>query len=111
MPTLLDELRISVGDHVIVANEFDDGWAYCEKFGDPDGAAGVVPVECLDRSRDLASSMIDAANGRRRASHLPSPVNSFASLSSAPASPTDPRLSTRFSSFQVDFEAIGKERI
>lgn len=54
-PTLLDELRVSVGEYVAVVNEFDDGWGYCEKIGDADGAAGVVPLECLDRSKGSIS--------------------------------------------------------
>jgi hypothetical protein len=39
-----------VGNFVVLVNEFDDGWGYCEKVGDPDGSAGVVPLECLDRT-------------------------------------------------------------
>lgn len=94
VPTLLDELRISVGDRVIVVNEFDDGWAYCEKVGDPDGAAGVVPLECLDRGRNLASP-------------LPLSVSPVPSLT-----PSDPHLSNaRFSSFQVDFDQLNNNRV
>jgi hypothetical protein len=93
-PTLLDELRISVGDRVVVMNEFDDGWAYCEKLGDPDGAAGVVPLECLDRSRSSASP-------------VPSSVSLIPSFA-----PSDPRLSnTRFSSFQIDFDQVNRNRV
>lgn len=91
IPTLLDELRISVGDRVVIVNEFDDGWAYCEKVGDADGAAGVVPLECLDRAGSPLPPSV-------------SPVPSFA--------PSDPRLSnTRFSSFNVDFDQINNNRI
>jgi hypothetical protein len=94
VPTLLDELRISVGDRVIVVNEFDDGWGYCEKVGDPDGAAGVVPLECLDRGRNLASP-------------LPFSVSPVPSLA-----PSDPHLSgARFSSFHVDFDQINNNRV
>lgn len=121
LPTLLDELRVSVGDRVIVVNEFDDGWGYCERLGDKDGAAGVVPLECLDRSRNLANvgGTLLGAGGVRESIRLkaPSPVGSFASIGTNEAElarmsaseAADPRLSgTRFSSFQVDFESIGK---
>lgn len=155
-PTLLDELRISVGEFVVVVNEFDDGWAFCEKVGDPDGAAGVVPLECLDRTNgpmqlsDLgppaysayagpgsgsgvggssnASSMSGLLNPHSpKAGFMPSSVgHTSASPSVTSAGSGDVRLSVasndlsqsggvsqsphrisaRFSSFHVDFDAI-----
>lgn len=90
VPTLLDELRVSVGDRVVVINEFDDGWAYCERVGDPDGAAGVVPLECLDRNGSTVPRAL-------------SPTASFASSGT--------HLSARFSSFHVDFDAIRASQV
>ncbi|KAF9509206.1 hypothetical protein BS47DRAFT_173612 [Hydnum rufescens UP504] len=84
IPSLLDELRVSVGDVVRVIREYDDGWAYCERVGDPDGAAGVVPLECLDKS-----------------GVGPSPSTLV------PPSPNDQeseRTSSRMSSFHIDFD-------
>lgn len=91
VPTMLDELRVSVGDRVVVVNKFDDGWAYCEKVDDPDGAAGVIPLECLDRSSNLSPR---------------------SAISPVPSLTSDPRLSnTRFSSFHVDFDPANANRV
>ena len=85
IPSLLDELKVSVGDVVRVIREYDDGWAYCERVGDPDGAAGVIPIECLDKP----------AAGRPPS--LVPPSLSDQGLWSA---------SSRISSFHIDFDAM-----
>ncbi|KAL0946493.1 hypothetical protein HGRIS_012711 [Hohenbuehelia grisea] len=45
IPTLPDELSISLGDTVRVLAEYDDGWALCASMI---GEKGMVPLECLD---------------------------------------------------------------
>ncbi len=92
LPTLLDELKINVGDLVRMINEFDDGWAYCEKVGDEDGAAGVVPLECLDRNAGMN------IEGRPVSMDLSPPVG-------LGGPPFLPRRSSRYSSFRVDFDS------
>ncbi|PIL22410.1 hypothetical protein GSI_15098 [Ganoderma sinense ZZ0214-1] len=47
MPSMPDEMAISVGDRVRVIHGFDDGWATVQNVGT--GAQGLVP---LDRMRD-----------------------------------------------------------
>lgn len=46
IPTLPDELSITVGEMVQLVSEFDDGWAVCVNAHNE---RGVVPLECLDR--------------------------------------------------------------
>lgn len=143
IPTLLDELRVSVGDFVVVVNEFDDGWGFCEKVGDPDGSAGVVPLECLDRTNgpvQLASEPGPPAYSAGPSSGLPGGLlsaqptkpgfapSSVGHTSASPSvasarsvgagrssasdnmsqqqTPDSHRISARFSSFHVDFDAI-----
>ncbi|KAJ7114652.1 hypothetical protein C8R43DRAFT_902928, partial [Mycena crocata] len=43
-PTLPDELKISVGDTLIVLKEHADGWLLCQNHN---GEQGMVPVKCL----------------------------------------------------------------
>lgn len=93
VPTLLDELKVNVGDLVRVTTEFDDGWAHCEKVGDEDGAAGVVPLECLDRNTEM-----DVEVG-------PMPTNLSLPVG-LEAPPLLPRRSSRYSSFKVDFDSV-----
>ena len=93
VPTLLDELKVNVGDLVRVTTEFDDGWAHCEKVGDEDGAAGVVPLECLDRNTEM-----DVEVG-------PMPTNLSLPVGLG-APPLLPRRSSRYSSFKVDFDSV-----
>ncbi|KAF8337597.1 uncharacterized protein EI90DRAFT_2669586 [Cantharellus anzutake] len=89
VPALLDELNVNVGDLVRVINEFDDGWAYCEMVGNEDGYAGVVPLECLDRSAKI---------GR--------PVSRNLGVPMLKGPPMLPRRSSRCSSFNVDFDNV-----
>ncbi|KZV96217.1 hypothetical protein EXIGLDRAFT_565625, partial [Exidia glandulosa HHB12029] len=44
MPTLADELPVTIGETVFIIEAFDDGWASCSNIG---GQCGVVPLECL----------------------------------------------------------------
>ncbi|TFK62497.1 hypothetical protein BDN72DRAFT_743629, partial [Pluteus cervinus] len=44
IPTMPDELPISLGEIVRVLAEYDDGWAFC---GNVLGQQGMVPIECL----------------------------------------------------------------
>ena len=53
IPSLPDELSISVGETVRVIKAFDDGWALCSNVR---GEQGVVPVECLDRNAPAANA-------------------------------------------------------
>jgi len=45
IPTLADELSVTVGEVVQVLRAFDDGWALCQSNR---GDKGVVPLQCLD---------------------------------------------------------------
>ncbi|KII88225.1 hypothetical protein PLICRDRAFT_616451 [Plicaturopsis crispa FD-325 SS-3] len=47
VPSLPDELNITLGERVRVIGEYDDGWALCANSR---GEQGMVPVECLDRN-------------------------------------------------------------
>ncbi|KDQ61067.1 hypothetical protein JAAARDRAFT_94211, partial [Jaapia argillacea MUCL 33604] len=46
VPSLPDELSISVGETLRILSEYDDGWALCMNGR---GEKGMVPLECLDR--------------------------------------------------------------
>ncbi|KIY42939.1 hypothetical protein FISHEDRAFT_25822, partial [Fistulina hepatica ATCC 64428] len=45
VPTLPDELRVTVGDRLHARTAFDDGWCLCVNA---QGERGMVPMECLD---------------------------------------------------------------
>lgn len=47
LPSLPDELPISIGDIVNIVNAYDDGWCLCANAR---GERGMVPVECLIRT-------------------------------------------------------------
>ncbi|KAF8896837.1 hypothetical protein CPB85DRAFT_1458651 [Mucidula mucida] len=47
IPSLPDELSISMGETVQILQEFDDGWAMCANGG---GERGMVPLECLNKA-------------------------------------------------------------
>lgn len=49
-PQLEDELRVTVGDIVIVKNMFSDGW--CQAYNKTSDALGALPVACLDMTND-----------------------------------------------------------
>ncbi|KAF8627667.1 hypothetical protein AX15_004307 [Amanita polypyramis BW_CC] len=65
VPTLPDELPVTVGDRVMVLHAFDDGWALVEKVSpvdDKNGKTkavnafnqGLIPIDCLrDAKQDL----------------------------------------------------------
>ncbi|KAJ7882109.1 hypothetical protein B0H13DRAFT_1498449, partial [Mycena leptocephala] len=44
VPSLPDELSITVGEVVNMVSEYDDGWALCTNRR---GDKGMVPCECL----------------------------------------------------------------
>jgi len=44
VPTLSDELPVTLGDVVFIIEAFTDGWASCSNSS---GQSGVVPLECL----------------------------------------------------------------
>lgn len=46
IPSLPDELSISVGEVVRIIHEYDDGWSLCSNV---QGEQGVIPNECLKR--------------------------------------------------------------
>ncbi|KAJ7633076.1 hypothetical protein FB45DRAFT_914317 [Roridomyces roridus] len=46
-PSLDDELPITVGETLRVLEEFQDGWALCQRIGRIDAPKGVVPRTCL----------------------------------------------------------------
>jgi hypothetical protein len=53
IPTMPDELTISIGEIVRVKKEYDDGWASCVNVK---GEQGMIPLECLDKGNGLAMS-------------------------------------------------------
>jgi hypothetical protein len=60
IPSLPDELSITVGEVVRVVKVFDDGWALC---ANQRGEQGVVPVECLDRTANVSFGQQEASGG------------------------------------------------
>lgn len=46
IPTLPDELSLTMGEMLHVLSEYDDGWALCANRM---GEQGMVPLDCLDR--------------------------------------------------------------
>ncbi|KAF9023507.1 hypothetical protein BDZ89DRAFT_1162717 [Hymenopellis radicata] len=52
IPSLPDELSISMGETVRILQEFDDGWALCANGG---GERGMVPLECLNKTGGATS--------------------------------------------------------
>lgn len=44
VPTLADELPVTIGETIFIIEAFDDGWASCTSSA---GQCGVVPLECL----------------------------------------------------------------
>lgn len=76
MPQLPDELAITPGETLYIRNEFDDGWALCEKTS---GEQGMVPLECLEggggQSAEFPPPLVDwNSRDSRRVSSLRSPV-------------------------------------
>jgi len=55
VPTLADEMAVTVGDKVKVIRAFDDGWALVERVSEGMGAAaaqgkgtpGLIPIDCM----------------------------------------------------------------
>jgi len=50
-PTKEDEIRLRIGDCVIIRLAFDDGWAYA--FNRNTGVVGMIPVICVKPVRDV----------------------------------------------------------
>jgi len=50
IPTLPDELSLTMGETLRVLNEYDDGWALCANRIDEQG---MVPLDCLDRRDEV----------------------------------------------------------
>jgi len=48
IPSMPDELTVSLGETLRLLTKYDDGWAMCMKSS---GEEGMVPVECLEKSR------------------------------------------------------------
>ncbi|KAJ6495919.1 hypothetical protein DFH09DRAFT_832983, partial [Mycena vulgaris] len=44
MPSLPDELEISIGELLTVLQEYNDGWLLCKN---DKGEQGMVPIKCL----------------------------------------------------------------
>ncbi len=69
LPSLPDELPISIGETITLITVYDDGWCLCR--GDR-GERGMVPLECLDRTKQ-SRAVMSSQDGRRvsrRASSL-----------------------------------------
>ncbi|KAF7296276.1 hypothetical protein HMN09_01096900 [Mycena chlorophos] len=47
VPTMDDELPITVGETIRVLEEFHDGWGLVQRMGRGDAPKGVVPMTCL----------------------------------------------------------------
>jgi len=62
IPTLPDELSLTMGEVLRVVNEYDDGWALCANRM---GEQGMVPLDCLDRCDEVQDHRLS-----RRASSL-----------------------------------------
>jgi len=62
IPTLPDELSLTMGEILQVVNEYDDGWALCANRM---GEQGMVPLDCLDRREEVQDHRLS-----RRASSL-----------------------------------------
>lgn len=63
VPTLTDELRVSVGDTVRLMLEYKDGWGFVQFVGKGDAPKGVVPMICLQERRRMVPTVHKASNG------------------------------------------------
>jgi hypothetical protein len=50
IPTLPDELSLTIGEVLRVLSEYDDGWVLCANRM---GEQGMVPLDCLDRCDEV----------------------------------------------------------
>ena len=71
IPTLPDELSITVGEVVRVIKAFDDGWALCANVR---GDQGVVPLECLDRNANVTFGQQESGGDWRNMKRISSLV-------------------------------------
>jgi hypothetical protein len=62
IPTLPDELSLTMGEVLRVLSEYDDGWVLCANRM---GEQGMVPLDCLDRCDEVQDHRLS-----RRASSL-----------------------------------------
>jgi len=53
IPSLPDELSISIGERLRVLAGYEDGWSLCMNYR---GMQGMVPNECLEKSFSSTSS-------------------------------------------------------
>ncbi|KAG5642881.1 hypothetical protein DXG03_001923 [Asterophora parasitica] len=74
IPTLPDELSISVGEVIRVHAEYDDGWAMCSNAR---GETGMVPLECLDRSSSSPNTLREFKKLARVSSLAPNPYGGY----------------------------------
>ncbi|KAK0209031.1 hypothetical protein DFS33DRAFT_496783 [Desarmillaria ectypa] len=65
VPSLYDELSVSIGDRVKVLEVFDDGWAMVEKIPEGNGKGnevdlepGLIPIDCLRMTSDTLPHLL-----------------------------------------------------
>ncbi len=63
VPTLSDELRVSVGDTVRLLLEYKDGWGFVQFVGKSDAPKGVVPMICLQERRRMVPTIHKTSSG------------------------------------------------
>ena len=73
IPSLPDELTITVGETLRVLAGYEDGWSFCMNF---QGKQGMVPNECLEKS--FSSMGLLPSNGDYRISKSSARVSSLA---------------------------------
>jgi len=73
IPSLPDELTVSIGESLRVLAGYEDGWSLCMNFL---GKQGMVPNECLEKS--FSSMGLLPSNGDYRISKSSARVSSLA---------------------------------
>ena len=73
IPSLPDELTISIGETLRVLAGYEDGWSLCMNFG---GKQGMVPNDCLEKS--FSSMGLLPPDGGHRISRSSARVSSLA---------------------------------
>jgi len=75
IPSLPDELTISIGETLRVLAGYEDGWSLCMNF---QGKQGMVPNECLEKSVSSMGLLLLPSNGDYRISKSSARVSSLA---------------------------------
>jgi hypothetical protein len=75
IPSLPDELTISIGETLHVLAGYEDGWSLCMNYR---GKQGMVPNECLDKSFSSMEELLPPPDGDYRISRSSARISSLA---------------------------------